>query len=78
MDGKKPDIFISHSHTDEHLAAAVQSLIKQVSFNQIRVRRSSEKGEIQSGESWIDWIYARLETCDLAIVLLTPSSFKGH
>jgi len=78
MDGKKPDIFISHSHTDELLAAAVQSLIKQVSFNQIRVRRSSEKGEIQSGESWIDWIYARLETCDLAIVLLTPSSFKGH
>lgn len=78
MDSKKSDIFISHSHLDEQLAAEVQSLIEQVSFNQIRVRRSSEKGEIQPGESWIDWIYARLETCDLAIVLLTPSSFKGN
>lgn len=78
MGSKKPDIFVSHTHLDEQLAAAVQSLIEQVSFNQIRVRRSSQKGEIQSGESWIDWIYARLETCDLAIVLLTPSSFKGN
>jgi len=78
MGSKKPDIFISHSHTDEQLAAALKLLIEQVSFNQIRVRRSSEKGEIQPGESWVDWIYARLETCDLAIVLLTPSSFKGN
>jgi TIR domain len=74
----KPTIFISHSHADHRLAARLQTLLEHVSGRGLSVSRSSEDGAIKSGENWRSWIDDKVMRCDVAIVLLTPSSFRGH
>src|SRR5690606_20808273 len=44
----------------------------------LELSRSSEKGAIKSGENWRSWIDDKVLRCDVAIVLLTPSSFRGR
>jgi tetratricopeptide (TPR) repeat protein len=74
----KPKLFISHSHSDWRLAERLQELIESISGRGVAVSRSSEKGAIKSGESWRDWIDDKVLLCDVAVVVLTPSSFRGR
>ena len=74
----KPGIFISHSHSDWRLAERLQNLMEHVSGRGLELSRSSEKGAIKSGENWRSWIDDKVLRCDVAIVLLTPSSFRGR
>ena len=74
----KPNIFISHSHSDWRLAERLQNLLEHVSGRGLELARSSEKGAIKSGENWRSWIDDKVLRCDVAIVLLTPSSFRGR
>jgi hypothetical protein len=76
--GDKPKIFISHSHSDYRLAEKVHHLLAQVSGQGLEVSRSSETGAIKAGENWRDWIDDKVLRCDVAIVLLTPASFRGR
>lgn len=71
-------IFISHAHIDQRLAERLHGLLKDVSGGGFNVYRSSEKGAIKSGENWRAWIDDNVLGCDVAIVLLTPSSFRGR
>jgi tetratricopeptide (TPR) repeat protein len=73
----KPQVFISHSHSDHRLAARLQALIESISGRGIEVSRSSEKGAIKAGADWREWIDDQVLRCDVAVVLLTPSSFRG-
>ncbi len=70
-------IFISHAHADERLAERLQKLLESVSGNGFKVDRSSEEGAIKSGENWRAWIDDKVVGCDVAVVLLTPASFRG-
>ena len=70
-------IFVSHAHSDWRLAKRVQHLLESASGNGFDIKRSSEEGAIKSGENWRDWIDERIMSCDVAIVLLTPASFRG-
>jgi tetratricopeptide (TPR) repeat protein len=74
----KPKLFISHSHSDWRLAERLQGLIESISGQGIDVSRSSEKGAIKSGENWRDWIDDKVLQCDVAVVVLTPGSFRGR
>ena len=74
----KPTIFISHSHSDWRLAQRLQTLLEQTSGNGLDVSRSSEKGAIKSGENWRSWIDDKVLRCSVALVVLTPSSFRGR
>lgn len=71
-------IFISHSHSDHRLAQRLQSLLEDVSDKKIQIHRSSESGAIKTGEDWREWINEKVLSCDFAVVLLTPSSFRGR
>jgi len=74
----KPSIFVSHSHSDWRVASRLQELLQSASGNELEVSRSSEKGAIKSGENWRSWIDDKVLRCDVAIVMLTPSSFRGR
>jgi len=71
-------IFISHAHSDWRLAKRLQQLLESTSRNGFDVAVSSEQGQIKSGENWRDWIDDKVLNCDVAIVLLTPASFRGR
>jgi tetratricopeptide (TPR) repeat protein len=71
-------IFISHAHSDWRLAKRLQQLLETTSRNGFDVAVSSEQGQIKSGENWRDWIDDKVLNCDVAIVLLTPASFRGR
>jgi hypothetical protein len=71
-------IFISHSHSDHRLAKRLQSLLEDVSDKKLQIHRSSESGAIKTGEDWRAWINEKVLSCDFAVVLLTPSSFRGR
>src|SRR5262249_22662406 len=71
----KPSLFISHSHSDWRLAKRLQSLLESMGFD---VNQSSDDGAIKSGENWRDWIDDKVLKCDVAIVLLTPGTFRGR
>ena len=74
----RPTIFISHSHTDWRLAQRLQNMLEHTSGNGFELSRSSEKGAIKSGENWRTWIDDKVLRCNVAIVVLTPSSFRGR
>ena len=73
QDGK-PIIFISHAHRDYLLADALHDALTTCFERSVDVRVSSKDGSIPYGESWVRWIHTQVEECDLALVLLTPTS----
>jgi hypothetical protein len=75
---QKPTIFISHSHSDWRIAERFQDLIDRASGNGLDVARSSQKGSIKSGQNWREWIDDKVVRCDIAIIVLTPGSFRGR
>jgi len=70
-------IFLSHSHKDFRLVSRLHDFIKWSSGGAFEVYRSSKDGAIKTGENWYDWIDKRILECDIAVVVLTPSSFRG-
>ncbi|MFO1327876.1 MAG: toll/interleukin-1 receptor domain-containing protein [Rubrivivax sp.] len=74
----KPMIFISHSHSDWRLAKRLQEVLRTISGQGFEIGRSSEEGAIKSGENWRDWIDGKVLNCDLALVVLTPGTFRGR
>jgi hypothetical protein len=73
-----PTLFLSHAHTDFRIAKRLQDLLEDLSGHGFEVSRSSEKGQIKSGENWRAWIDDKILRCDVAIILLTPSSLRGR
>jgi len=70
-------IFISHAHKDFRLVERLHGLLKWASGELFDIYRSSKDGAIKTGENWYDWIDKRILECDIAVVVLTPSSFRG-
>jgi tetratricopeptide (TPR) repeat protein len=73
----KPKIFISHSHADYRVASRFQALLEWASAHGVDIARSSQQGAIKTGADWYAWIDAQVLDCDVAIVVLTPGSFRG-
>ncbi len=73
----KPKIFISHSHDDHRLVSRIQTLLNWASADGFEIGRSSEDGSIKTGNNWYDWIDEQVLKCDVALVVLTPGSFRG-
>jgi len=72
-----PKIFLSHSHKDHRLVGRIHEFLKWASGGSFEIYRSSKDGAIKAGENWYEWIDKRILECDIAIVILTPSSFMN-
>jgi len=71
-------VFVSHSHKDEPLAAALREALKGI-FENVEVAYSSDKeagGGPQSGSNWLEWIHRQMLECQEALLLLTPYSIQ--
>jgi tetratricopeptide (TPR) repeat protein len=72
-------IFISHTHSDQPLANAINELIKALFGQNFPVNYSSKKeleGGIAPGDDWFRWIVTQVREVDTAFILLTPSSIQ--
>jgi tetratricopeptide (TPR) repeat protein len=71
-------VFISHSHKDHPLAAALRNVLKEI-FPSVEVAFSSDKeagGGPVAGSNWLDWINRQIVACQEALLLLTPYSIQ--
>lgn len=70
-------LFISHTHADKRLADAFKQLMDTVFGGRVAtVYSSDESGGIGAGEEWRAWINEAVSECEVALVLLTPSSVQ--
>ena len=72
-------IFISHTHSDYALADALRDLVKTLLGQTVPVHYSTEKeegGGISFGADWFRWITDKVETADVAFIVVTPSSIQ--
>jgi len=72
-------IFLSHSHLDRSIAAALKTLLDDLFGDRVAVSYSSDEspeGGIAPGEPWLAWIQRVLATTDTTYVLLTPNSIR--
>ena len=70
-------LFLSHSHRDYELAAALKQLIESCFPGYIEVKASSfapTEGGIAAGSEWFDWILMQVRSSQFTAVLLTPNS----
>ena len=70
-------VFISLTHRDTKIAEALRALFRELfgEFLSIRFSTSGElEGGIKSGEDWFQWIVESVTECDVAFVVITPSS----
>lgn len=70
-------LFLSHSHGDHELAAALKQLIESCFPGHIEVKASSSapaEGGISAGSAWLDWIKDQVRGSRFTAVLLTPNS----
>ncbi|MDJ0724905.1 MAG: TIR domain-containing protein [Prochloraceae cyanobacterium] len=76
---KKYSIFISHTHSDQVIAHALNQVIEALFGDHITVNYSTSKeleGGIKSGEDWFRWITERVQAADISLILLTPASIQ--
>jgi len=70
-------IFISLTHADTGIAEALRTAFGALFRDSVQVHFSTSKeldGGIRSGEDWFQWIVDRVQKCDFALILITPSS----
>ena len=70
-------IFLSHSHQDQAIAAALAGLLGDLFRSKVSVDYSSDQnagGGIPPGEQWLPWIVDHIKRADGTFVLLTPNS----
>lgn len=70
-------IFLSHSHLDLSIAAALDELLTELFGDSVQVAYSSDQsagGGIPPGDQWLQWIRNRIEESDKTYVILTPNS----
>lgn len=70
-------IFISLTHADTGIAEALRTALDALFRDSVQVHFSTSKeldGGIRSGEDWFQWIVDRVQKCDIALILITPSS----
>ncbi|NHC16329.1 TIR domain-containing protein [Motilibacter deserti] len=73
----KPKVFVSHTHTDKALDAAVRQAIRSLFGDAVDVASSSDResqGSIAPGENWFEWIVRQVQEARVTFVLLTPTS----
>ena len=73
-------LFISHSHKDKQLAAALSGAVKRVFGDRLRIQYSSSdlsEEAPRSGEDYFRWIVEAVEESEVSFVLLTPSSVNS-
>lgn len=73
----KKSVFISHAHRDFRLAKAMSEALRACFGKEIEIGVSSLDGAIPGGDNWVAWIHDQISSCDLAIVLLTPTSIQN-
>ncbi len=71
-------IFISHAHSDKIVAELLKGLFSSI-FGEanVKVEFSSDEspGEgISPGANWYNWILDQVKSCDMALLVITPSS----
>jgi tetratricopeptide (TPR) repeat protein len=73
------NVFISHAHLDQRLAEAVRNLLVGVFGADVDVHFSSSPthGGIPAGTEWREWILERVDTCQVAVVILTRDSLSN-
>lgn len=70
-------LFLSHSHGDRQVAAALKELVESCFPGHIEVRASSASpsaGGIAMGSEWLGWIHEQVRASRFTAVLLTPNS----
>jgi hypothetical protein len=70
-------IFVSLTHADTGIAEALRTALVTLFRDTVHVYFSTSKeldGGIRSGEDWFQWIVDRVQKCDFALILITPSS----
>lgn len=70
-------IFISHTHSDQVIADALQQVINELFGDRVAVKYSTNKelaGGINAGEDWFRWITDQVKSADISLILLTPAS----
>lgn len=71
------EVFISHTHADQEIAHALSEAIDTLFGGLLTTSYSTKKeldGGIKPGEEWFRWIVERVQTANIAVILLTPSS----
>lgn len=72
-------IFISHTHTDEPIADAIDAASKTLYGEGVVVNYSTKKelsGGIKPGEDWYHWIGQQVREAKASLILLTPGSIQ--
>jgi len=71
-------VFISHTHADKGIADALSAALRTLFQGRVDVcySTSKEDGGIPAGISWFQWIVDQVRDCEVAYVLLTPSSIQ--
>lgn len=70
-------MFISLTHNDSGIAEALRDALQELFGEFLQTHFSTSKeltGGIKSGEDWFQWIVERVQKCDFAVILVTPSS----
>jgi tetratricopeptide (TPR) repeat protein len=79
MPDPAPSIFISHTHADKEIAAAIRDAIQTLFGEAVGIRYSTNKeldGGIKPGEDWFRWIGQQVREARIALILLTPASIQ--
>jgi hypothetical protein len=75
----KKEIFISLTKADSEIAIAISKVVRALLGTRVDVCYSTSQEPdkaIRHGEDWLEWIARRMQACDFALVLITPSSAK--
>jgi tetratricopeptide (TPR) repeat protein len=76
---EKHRIFISHTHSDQAIAHALNQIIDTLFGHRAAVNYSTSKaleGGIGAGEDWFRWITSQVQTADVSLILITPASIQ--
>lgn len=74
--GKKFQIFISHSSDDFEYAKVIRKNLVALFGQDVIVFASSDEECIGLGDKWLDKVNSNLRNCDLMLVVCTPESVK--
>lgn len=72
-------IFISLTQQDTRIAEALRDAIRRLFGDTVQVHFSTSKelgGGIRHGQDWFEWIVEKVQACDFAFILITPSSVQ--
>jgi tetratricopeptide (TPR) repeat protein len=72
-------IFVSHTHDDQPIAAALATLVDRLYGKSVQVHYSTKKelaGGIAPGRDWFRWIIDQVRETDVAVIIMTPGSIQ--